>query len=193
MAGAAEKRVVIVSGASFGIGRGVATHLARAGYAVTAFGLEDPQPGSAAQATMADVEAALRAASPDVVALRADVSRARDVDRVVAATLRRFGRIDAVVNNAAIRPLGSISDIDEKLWDRTFAVNVRGVYLLSRTAIPHLRETRGAIVNIGSASGWGRPNMAAYSASKAALLGLSLAMSHDLRPAGVRVNLVVPR
>jgi NAD(P)-dependent dehydrogenase (short-subunit alcohol dehydrogenase family) len=97
------------------------------------------------------------------------------------------------VANAAIRPRGDILHADLEQWRRTIDVNLTGVFLLAKAVLPTMVAAgRGAIVNVGSASGWGRPGLAAYSAAKAGVLGLSQAMAYDLAPHGVRVNTVVP-
>lgn len=184
--------VVIVSGGSFGLGQSIVVELARRGHEVVAFGLAQAQVSSTAQG-MESVLDELRRAGVSADVLEADVSHAEDVQRVVDFTLRKFGRIDGVVNNAAIGPLGTLLSTDEATFDRIFGVNVKGTYLLSRAALPHLiKGGGGAIVNIGSGAGHGKPNMAAYSASKAAILGLSMAMAYDHFHDHVRVNVAIP-
>jgi NAD(P)-dependent dehydrogenase (short-subunit alcohol dehydrogenase family) len=97
------------------------------------------------------------------------------------------------VNNAAIGPLGTVLDTDEAMFDRIFAVNVRGTYLTSRAVIPHMRVGGGgAIVNIGSGAGYGKPNMAAYAGSKGAILALTTAMAYDHFHDHIRVNVAIP-
>ena len=125
--------------------------------------------------------------------LEADVSKAADVQRVVAHALERFGTISGLVNNAAIGPLGTVLTTEEDVFDRIFDVNVKGTFLMSRAVIPHMaRNGGGAIVNIGSGSGYGKPNMAAYSASKGAIVSLSTAMAYDHFHDHVRVNVAIP-
>lgn len=184
--------VVIVSGGSFGLGQSIVVELARRGHEVVAFGLSQAQVSSTAQGMESVLDELGRAGvSADV--LEADVSHADDVQRVVDFTLRKFGRINGVVNNAAIGPLGTVLSTDEATFDRILGVNVKGTYLLSRAALPHLiKGGGGAIVNIGSGAGHGKPNMAAYSASKAAILGLSMAMAYDHFHDHVRVNVAIP-
>lgn len=184
--------VVIVSGGSFGLGQSIVVELARRGHEVVAFGLSQAQVSSTAQGMESVLDELGRAGvSADV--LEADVSHAADVQRVVDFTLRKFGRINGVVNNAAIGPLGTVLSTDEATFDRILGVNVKGTYLLSRAALPHLiKGGGGAIVNIGSGAGHGKPNMAAYSASKAAILGLSMAMAYDHFHDHVRVNVAIP-
>ena len=112
---------------------------------------------------------------------------------MVNATLESFGRIDALVNNAAVGPLGTILDTDEATWDHIVAVNLKGVFLMSRAVMPALIERGGgAIVNIGSGAGHGKANMAAYAASKGGLFALSASMAYDHFHQRVRVNTVVP-
>lgn len=122
-----------------------------------------------------------------------DVTVAADVDRVVAETVARFGRIDGLVNNAAVGPLGTVLETDETTWDRIVEVNLKGPFLMSRAVIPRLVVAGGgAIVNIGSGAGHGKANMAAYAAGKGGLFALSASMAYDHFHDHIRVNTVVP-
>jgi NAD(P)-dependent dehydrogenase (short-subunit alcohol dehydrogenase family) len=189
----AVNKVVLVSGGTFGIGRAITLGLAARGHAVVAFGLEAPQVSSIAQSAIPGLRAELAQRGLTAELMEADVSRSADVAKVVDLALARFGRIDAVVNNAAIGPLGTVLDTDEALFDRIMAVNLKGPYLTSRAAIPHMiRQGGGSIVNIGSGAGWGKPNMAVYSASKGGLFALSAAMAYDFLHDRIRVNTVIP-
>jgi NAD(P)-dependent dehydrogenase (short-subunit alcohol dehydrogenase family) len=192
-AGAAAAGCAVVTGGTFGIGRAIALGLARRGWPVVAFGLEARQVSSIAGdgvASLRDELASLGAASE---ALEADVSDEADVARVMGLALSRFGRIGALVNNAAIGPLGTVLDTDPALFDRILAVNLRGPYLCCRAAVPHMAAAGGgAVVNIGSGAGWGKPNMAAYAASKGGLHALSQALAYDHFHDRVRVNTVIP-
>jgi len=186
-------RVVIVTGCTFGIGRAITLRLAELGHAVVAFGLEAPQVSSTAAAAIPELAAELKKRGLHTDLLEADVSSASDVATVVDMALTRHGRIDALVNNAAIGPLGTVLDTDEAMFDRILAVNLKGPYLCSRAVLPHMIAAGGgAIINIGSGAGWGKPNMAAYSASKGGLFALGAAMAHDFLHHGIRVNTVVP-
>jgi NAD(P)-dependent dehydrogenase (short-subunit alcohol dehydrogenase family) len=185
--------VVIVSGGTFGIGRSISLTLARRGHAVVAFGLEAKQISSLAENAIPALrdEAAREGLSIDL--LEADVSSSRDVARVVDFALDRHGRIDALVNNAAIGPLGTILRTDEEVWDRVIETNLKGAFLCSKAVLPHLiRQGGGRIVMIGSGAGWGKPNMAAYAASKGGLFALAASMAYDHFHDRVRVNTVVP-
>lgn len=186
-------KVVIVSGGTFGIGRSITTNLAAREHKVVAFGLESAQVSSVAENAIPGLESELGRNGHEAVLLEADVSKAADIDRVVATALEKFGRIDALVNNAAIGPLGTVLDTDEELFDRIVSVNLKGPYLASRAVIPHMRKAGGgSIVNIGSGAGWGKPNMAIYSATKGALHTLSAAMAYDFIYDKIRINTVIP-
>lgn len=122
-----------------------------------------------------------------------DITDAADVASLVADTVAEFGRIDGLVNNAAIGPLGTVLDTDDSTWHRIMSVNLTGPFLLSREVLPHLIAAGGgAIVNIGSGAGHGKANMAAYAASKGGLFALGAAMAYDHFHQQVRVNTVVP-
>lgn len=187
------ERVVIVTGGTFGIGRAITLGLAGRGHKVVAFGLETEQVSSTAGASIASLRGELEERGAEAKVLEADVSSGGDVARVVEETLARYGRIDALVNNAAIGPLGTVLDTDEGVFDRIMAVNLKGPYLCARAVLPHMiRAGGGSIVNVGSGAGWGKPNMAAYSASKGGMFALSAAMAYDFLHDGIRVNTVVP-
>ncbi|MGO0790493.1 SDR family NAD(P)-dependent oxidoreductase [Herbaspirillum seropedicae] len=184
--------MIIVTGGTFGLGQSITVELARRGHQVVAFGLSTPQISSTAQGVqslMAELDGA--GLSADV--LEADVSRAADVQRVVDHTIARYGAIHGLVNNAAIGPLGTVLDTDEETFDRIVSVNLKGTYLMSRAVLPYMKQAGGgAIVNVGSGAGWGKPNMAAYSASKGAVVALSAAMAYDHLHDRVRVNVAIP-
>ncbi len=184
--------VVIVTGGTFGLGQSITVELARRGHQVVAFGLAQAQVSSTAQgfdSLMAELDGA--GCKADV--LEADVSSAADVQRVVDHTVGKYGAIDGLVNNAAIGPLGTVLTTDEPTFEHIVDVNLKGTYLMSRAALPHMiRGGGGSIVNIGSGAGWGKPNMAAYSASKGAIVALSAAMAYDHFHDHVRVNVAIP-
>jgi len=170
----ARVKSVIVSGGTSGIGRAIVATLAARGWKVVAFGMK-------------------KAEGPEADFLEADVSRADDVARVVNFTIGRHGTLDALVHNAAVGPLGTVVDTAEECWNRIIDVNLKGAYLCAKAAIPHMRrQGGGAIVLIGSGAGWGKPNMAAYAASKGGLFALSAAMAYDHLHERIRVNTVVP-
>ena len=176
---------VIVTGGTWGIGQAISLELAARGHDVVAFGLDAPQ--------ISATRAVAAARNLQIDALDADVSDAAQVAGVVAHALERYGRVDALVNNAAIGPLGTILDTGEALWDRIMAVNLKGPYLCCRAVLPHMIANGGGrIVNIGSGSGWGKPNMFAYSTSKGGIFAFSAALAYDYFHQHIRVNTVVP-
>lgn len=184
--------VTIVTGGTFGLGQAIAVELARRGHQVVAFGLATAQVSSTAQGTES-LRAELDAQGLSADILEADVTSEADVLRVLRHTLERFGRIDGLVNNAAIGPLGTILDTEPGLFDRIVGVNLKGTYLMSRAVLPAMiAQGGGSIVNIGSGAGYGKPNMAAYAASKGAIVALSAAMAYDHFHAHVRVNVAIP-
>jgi NAD(P)-dependent dehydrogenase (short-subunit alcohol dehydrogenase family) len=188
-----KQGAVIVGGGTYGIGRAITLTLAERGWPVVAFGLEARQVSSEAENAIPGLRREAEERGLDVTLLEADVSSEADVARVVETALSRHGRIEALVNNAAIGPLGTVMDTDPELWDRIMAVNLRGPYLTCRAVIPHMAEAGGGrIVNVGSGAGWGKPNMAAYSASKGGIFALSTALALDHFHDRIRVNVVVP-
>jgi len=186
--------VAIVSGGTFGLGLSITVTLARRGYRVLAFGLKDMQPASTAVGFEA-IHTALQVADlhAQVDVLEADVSKVADVARVIQHALSYGGRIAALVNNAAIGPLGTVLTTDAETAQRILAVNVLGMVHTARAVIPHMTKAGGgAIVNIGSGAGYGKPNMALYAASKGAVLALSAAMAYDHFHDHIRVNVAIP-
>lgn len=174
-------KVAIITGGATGIGLGSARALAAEGATIVLFGL-----GRAA------LDAA--AAGTGGIGIEGDVSSAAAVAALFAEVSRRFGRVDIVVNSAAIQPYGTVETMDEAGWDRVLAVNLKGIYLTSHHAVPLMREAGGgAIVNIASVQGIAcQTNVAAYVASKGAVLALTRAMALDHARDGIRVNAVCP-
>ncbi len=185
--------VTLVTGGTYGIGRAITLTLAAQGHRVCACGVESRQIGSAAEGGIAATQLALAAQGHSADFAEVDVADGAQVQRWIADVLARHGRIDALVNNAAIHPRGDVTQTDEELWDRVIAVNLKGVFLTCRAVIPAMRAAGGgAIVNIGSGAGWGKPDLAAYSASKGGVFALSAAMAWDHLDDRIRVNVVVP-
>lgn len=175
----------IVSGGTTGIGRATVLHLLAEGHKVSTFGHDSR-----------DVDSVRAEAGPTAGRLHAvvvDLAVSVEVQRFAGAAVERFGPPRSLVNNAAVRMLHGFLDTTEQVWDHTFAVNVRGAFVLSRCVAGYMVEGGGgAIVNVLSGSAYGRPDLLAYCASKGALLTLTKAMAIDLAPHRVRVNGVVP-
>lgn len=186
-------KTVMISGGSFGLGKDIALGLARSGHEVVAFGLDSKQPASIAENSISALRTLAEVERLPLLVLEADVTNEQDIAAVVSTTIDRFGKIDAVVNNAAIGPLGKAMDTDPELWDRVIAVNLKGPYLLARAVIPHLRQQNGgSIINVGSGAGWGKANMLAYGVSKGGLTAFNASMALDYFTDRIRVNMVIP-
>jgi len=185
-AGTSSGAVVLVTGGSQGIGRAVAELFAAEGASVGVGGLE-------ADAVAATVRA-IREAGGEALEVVADLTDQRAVESAVAATVDRYGRLDTLVTSAGIQRYGNVVDTDVATWDEVFAINVRGVFLAARAALPHLRRSgRGSIVVISSVQAHGtQTEVPAYAASKGALDALVRAMALDEARRGVRVNAVCP-
>jgi 3-oxoacyl-[acyl-carrier protein] reductase len=181
-------RVVIVTGGARGIGKAIALRCAAEGASVVIADIE----GELAAQTAAQVEAL----GGQALAVRTDVSAAESVGAMVAAALDRFGRIDVLVNNAAIVDLArQPSDlISEQEWDRVMLVNVKGPWLCIRAVLPAMREQRGGkIVNLSSDLILsGVPGLLHYVASKGALTAMTRSLARELGPDGICVNAVAP-
>lgn len=179
-------KVVLITGSGAGIGRAAALAYVREGAKVVV----NSQSRESGMQTLALV----RDAGGTGLLIQGDVSLAEDARRLVEGTVDAFADLDILVNNAGIVLPGRIDTISEDDWDRTFAVNVKGAYLVSRHAVAVMREKGGGvIVNVASvAAQKGLPDRAAYSASKGALLSLTKAMAKDHLAENIRVNSVCP-
>jgi NAD(P)-dependent dehydrogenase (short-subunit alcohol dehydrogenase family) len=178
--------VALVTGGSSGIGRAVAELLAARGAAVAVCAIE--------RAEAAEVAGAITARGLTAAAVPADVRDSGSVAAAVRAAVDTFGSLDTLVTSAGIQAYGTVTDTDAKTWDDVFAVNVRGVFLAARAALPHLRRSpRGAIVAVSSVQALAtQTGVAAYAASKGALNALTRSMAIDEAAYGVRVNAVCP-
>ena len=184
---------VIVTGATFGIGKDIALLLARRGWPVVAFGLQAVQGSSIATADIDGLQRETQAMQLPVTFLEGDVTSEADLTAIVERTITDHDTIYGLINNAAIGPLGTVMDTAPEQWDQIHAVNLKGPYLASRAVIPHMRHNGGGrIVNVGSGAGWGKANMAAYAASKGGLIAFSAALALDHFADRIAVNTVIP-
>jgi NAD(P)-dependent dehydrogenase (short-subunit alcohol dehydrogenase family) len=179
-------KVALISGAGSGIGRAAAQIFAAEGAAVAVLDLN----AEAAEETVAKIVAD----GGRAVALVANVALADEVEAAVATAVTSLGRLDVLYNNAGVDSKGSVAEATEQDWDRAFAVNAKGTFLLSRAAVPHLIEAGGgSIINQGSVAALvGVPTFAAYCAAKGAVVALTRSMAVDLAKHQIRVNVICP-
>lgn len=174
-------KVVLVTGASSGIGAAIAIEFAEAGWSVMAAGRDEER-----LAEVADV-------SENIVTWEGDLDDSEDCDELIADTIDEFGRLDCLVNSAGILIRADTGDTSDDAWRDTMAINLDVPFFLSRAAIPHLVNSAGSITNI--ASYWGLradANHIAYCVSKGALIMLSRAIAKNHARDGVRVNAICP-
>lgn len=179
-----QNHTALITGAAAGIGEAIAHRFAAAGANVAIADI--------------DLQGATRVAEaigPSAYAVQLDVTQADSVQRVVSATLDHFGSLEILVNNAGIG--GKAAPVWEQAeddWQRVIAINLTGPFLCSRAVIRHMRDRKyGRIVNIASIAGKeGNPNMTAYSASKAGLIGFTKSLAKEVAMDGICVNAVTP-
>lgn len=186
-----EGRVVIVTGGAQGIGKAYCKRLAEDGATVVVADID--------AARSEEVVKELRQAELEAMAIPTDVADLASTERMAQRTVDRFGRIDGLVNNAAMyqRPAvmrAPFEEIPVDEWDRVMAVNVRGVFLCSRAVVPHMkRQSYGKIVNISSGTVFnGTPRFAHYVTSKAGVIGFTRVLARELGDWNITVNAVAP-
>lgn len=167
-----DSKIALVTGGRQGIGQGIARRLRDEG---------------------ARVFTAQRGTDEEFEAIEADLSNVESPARVIGEVITRAGQLDVLINNAGMMREARVEDMSLDDWQFNLTVNLTAPFLLIKAALPHLRETRGSIVNIGSIEGIGcNPLHAAYSASKAGLHGLTRAVAVDHGFEGIRCNAVAP-
>jgi NAD(P)-dependent dehydrogenase (short-subunit alcohol dehydrogenase family) len=176
----------LVTGAGRGIGRGIALELARAGCRIAVNYVVEPEK---AEETVAE----LKALGVDAFAVKGDVGVRAEVHEMVDEVVRRFGRLDVLVNNAGVQTWTAFLDVTEEEWDRVIRTNLTGCFLCTQAAAARMKEHGGSIVNIGS--GCNKvpfPGLVAYTASKGGIEMLTKVAAVELAPHGIRVNCVAP-
>lgn len=182
-----QGKVAIVTGSSSGIGKATALRLAAEGAAVCGTANRNAAGGEATAREITE-------AGGKAIFVQADVSMAADCERVVAETLKAFGRVDVLVNNAGITKGAPLEKFDEALFDEVLATNLKGAFLMSRAVVPDmLSRGAGSVVNVASVHAVATYGVfAVYSASKAGLCGLTRGLAVEFASRGIRFNAVLP-
>lgn len=179
-----KNRNAIVTGAARGIGRAIAERLAAAGARVAVADIDQSAADDAAKAI-----------GRRALAVRADVSRSDEVERMVKSLLETWGAVDILINNAGVLGYATpVRDLSEQEWDRIITVNLKSVFLCSRAVVSHMMDRgKGAIISVASVAGKeGNPNMSPYAVSKAGIICFTKGLAREVLPYGIRVNCVAP-
>jgi NAD(P)-dependent dehydrogenase (short-subunit alcohol dehydrogenase family) len=180
-----QDKVAVITGGTDGIGKAIAVTFAKEGAKIMIVGRDEKKGQSALEEVRRFGEATY---------FKGDVSASHQVKKLVEDTIQRYGRIDVLINNAAVCPPGDVVTTSEETWDQVIDVNLKGVFLCCKYMIPHMQKTGGgAIVNIGSINSlMAMENEAAYDASKGGVLMLTRAIALDFAKAKIRVNCICP-
>ena len=181
-------KTALITGSSYGIGKGIALHFAKAGANIVINYSKSEE--KAQQAVSEIIEEGAHA-----VAVKADVSSSEEVKKLVETTVESFGSIEILVNNAGILPFGPIEEISDEILDRVFRVNFFGAFYCSREVVPFMKKKRyGKIVNVSSiaAQRGDHATASCYGASKGALSVFTKSLARQLGPYGINVNAIAP-
>lgn len=181
MANRFEGKSVVVTGGNSGIGLATAKLFHDEGANVTISGRD--------QKTL---DEAVKTIGTGTLAVKADVSKLADIDKLYAQASSRFGKIDALFANAGIAKFAPASDSTEQLFDETFDINVKGLFFTLQKALPHLNNNAAIVLNSSVVNSKGTPSSSIYSASKAAVRSLARTFAAELAERGIRVNVVSP-
>ena len=182
-----RNRTVIVTGGATGIGASIVAQFARQGARIAFFDVQDEAAKQLVDSLRGEVESA-------PIYIRSDLSNIPDLQDSVCRAIAALGAVDVLVNNAANDQRHKIEDVTEEYWDRSIAVNLRPQFFTIQSVLPAMRTAgRGSIINMSSIS-WMIPStgVPVYIAAKAAIVGLTRTLAHELGPAGIRVNAVLP-
>lgn len=179
-----KDKVAIITGAGAGIGEATAKLFTKEGAKVCCNSISN---------SASRVADEIKSSGGDAIFVQADVSKEEDAKKIVDKTIEAYGKVDILFNNAGIVIGGALDTISTEDWDRTMAVNVRGIYLVSKYAVPYIKKTQGTIINNSSVLAFkGVKDRAAYTASKGAVLSMTRAMAADYMEDKIRVNAICP-
>ena len=181
-----ENRVAVISGGANGMGKAMALRFAREGCDIVVGDIKMDAAG--------EVVDAIKNCGRKAVAVRADISSSKEIKRLIEESVREFGKIDVLVNNAGAAGGGDLEHSDEDEWDRVLALNLKGAFLMCKSAVPHMKKQRyGKIINVSS-MGAVRPTVSvlAYHSAKAGIIGLTRNLAFELAPFNIYVNCIVP-
>lgn len=192
----ADQRVVLVTGGARGIGRGIAQSFLQANHRVMIADLGEGDGWRYNLSTSVELDATVSelAALGDIKGTAVDVTNGDSCQAAVDATLDAFGQLDVLINNAGVVDSGPIDEFSEAQWDQIFNVNTKGIFLMSKAALPSLRASDdAAIVTTASIAGKrGSARMSAYCGSKFAAIGITQSLAQELAKDGIRVNALCP-
>lgn len=180
-----KDKVAIVTGSSKGIGEGIARVFSREGAKVVIV--------CRTEDTGKKMAEELGSSEGRAIFVRTDVTSSESIRNMIDTTIKTFGKLDILVNNAGYHLSKNVEETSEEEWEFIINTNLRSMFLCSKYAIPHLRKTKGNIINISSMVGLvGQPNAGAYSATKGGQVAMSKGMAIDFAPDGIRVNVICP-
>lgn len=182
-----ENKVAIITGASSGIGLEVAKAYVKEGAKIT---ICSPDQNGIDKAKAEILE---QISEAEVLAIKADITNTEEIKNLIEQTIKNFGKLDILINNAGIAPAKSVEETTDSDFEKVISINLTGAFKCTREALPYLKENGGSIINTSSfVSLYGSPNQCAYSASKAAMNGLTKSNAKELGKYKIRVNAIAP-